>query len=351
MRWSSTRVMTSPCSSPARAAAEPSVTLRTRAPSAVVLAAPPVTSPTLTPILACVGVSPLLIWSTIGMTSSIGIAKPSPIEPDSLLAELDAVRIEELIPITSPFMSTNGPPLLPGLIAASVWIAGYVVALPCASVPTLTGRFKALTMPLVTVDSRPYGDPIATTSWPTSSWSDRPIVAGVSPLTSSAWITAVSVSGSVPSTVAEVCDPSSNDTSRVPESPASSTTWLLVRIVPSALRMMPDPEPDPWAPVTSILTTEGRTAAATSSTDPVDGASPWCTAGATDDELEAVGVVSAGWVEVQRAAPPRPAPAPTTRDAATTEAARPPRRGGGGGGAVGGDCQAGGGGVGAAGGP
>ena len=61
------------------------------------------------------------------------------------------------MPTTSPFMSTSGPPLLPGLIAASVWMAGYVVLLPSASEPTFTGRFSALTMPLVTVDSSPNG--------------------------------------------------------------------------------------------------------------------------------------------------------------------------------------------------
>ena len=77
---------------------------------------------------------------------------------------LEAVRIEELMPTTSPFMSTSGPPLLPGLMAASVWMAGYVVELPWSSEPTFTGRFSALTMPLVTVASRPKGDPIATTS-------------------------------------------------------------------------------------------------------------------------------------------------------------------------------------------
>ncbi len=68
------------------------------------------------------------------------------------------------MPTTSPFMSTSGPPLLPGLMAASVWIAGYVVELPWSSEPTFTGRFSALTMPLVTVASRPNGDPMATTS-------------------------------------------------------------------------------------------------------------------------------------------------------------------------------------------
>ena len=47
-------------------------------------------------------------------------------EPDAaaLAAELaPSVAIAELTPMTSPSMSTSGPPELPGLIAASVWIA------------------------------------------------------------------------------------------------------------------------------------------------------------------------------------------------------------------------------------
>ena len=94
------------------------------------------------------------------------------------------------------------------------------------------------------------------------------MVAGVRPETSSAWISAVSVSGSVPSTCASAWLPSLNVTRRVPPSPASSTTWLLVRIWPSELRMMPEPEPAPWAPLTSIFTTDGSTFAATASTLP-----------------------------------------------------------------------------------
>ncbi len=50
-----------------------------------------------------------------------------------------------------------------------------VVLLPSPSEPTLTGRFSALTMPLVTVDSRPNGEPIATTPWPTSRSPDLPM--------------------------------------------------------------------------------------------------------------------------------------------------------------------------------
>ena len=115
------------------------------------------------PRRACVGVSPASICSITGITSSIGIAKPRPIEPPCP-ADSPLVLMEELMPTTSPFMSTSGPPLLPGLIAASVWIAGYVVLWPSASVPTLTGRSSAETMPLVTVESSPNGDPTATTS-------------------------------------------------------------------------------------------------------------------------------------------------------------------------------------------
>ena len=57
-----------------------------------------------------------------------------------------------------------------------VWIAGYVVELPWSSEPTLTGRSRALTMPLVTVASRPNGDPMATTLSPTPRLADLPIV-------------------------------------------------------------------------------------------------------------------------------------------------------------------------------
>ncbi len=47
---------------------------------------------------------------------SIGIAKPSPSLPP--LREM----IDEFTPITSPAALTSGPPELPGLIDASVWI-------------------------------------------------------------------------------------------------------------------------------------------------------------------------------------------------------------------------------------
>jgi hypothetical protein len=94
----------------------------------------------------------------------------------------------------------------------------------------LTGRFRALTIPLVTVDSRPRGEPTATTPWPTWRSPEVPMVAAVSPETPLAWMTAVSVSGSVPSTSASAWLPSLNVTRSEPPPSATSTTWLLVRI-------------------------------------------------------------------------------------------------------------------------
>ena len=80
------------------------------------------------PSRAWVGASPAAICSTIGMISSMGIAKPRPIDPPSLLCPKGVlepvVRIEELMPTTRPARSTSGPPELPGLMAASVWTAG-----------------------------------------------------------------------------------------------------------------------------------------------------------------------------------------------------------------------------------
>ena len=92
--------------------------------------------------------------------------------------------------------------------------------------------------------------------------------AGVRPDTSWAWMTAVSVSGSVPTISAGAVVPSSKETRISPPLAATSTTWLLVRIRPSAVRMMPEPVPEPSAPDTSIWTTDGSTSAATDSTEP-----------------------------------------------------------------------------------
>ena len=50
-------------------------------------------------------------------TVSTGIAKPMPAEAP------EPEMIALLTPISLPALSSNGPPELPGLIAASVWIA------------------------------------------------------------------------------------------------------------------------------------------------------------------------------------------------------------------------------------
>ena len=97
-----------------------------------------------------------------------------------------SVAMAELTPTSSPFMLTSAPPELPGLIAASVWMASSTVFWFPASPPAATGRFSALMMPVVTVPSRPSGEPIATTSWPTRRLPDEPSVIGVSPDTPSA---------------------------------------------------------------------------------------------------------------------------------------------------------------------
>ena len=53
---------------------------------------------------------------------SIGTAKPIPTLP----LPPPPVSICELMPITSPALSISGPPELPGLIAASVWITSLI---------------------------------------------------------------------------------------------------------------------------------------------------------------------------------------------------------------------------------
>ena len=74
--------------------------------------------------------------------------------PDELpLAE----RIAVLTPISRPALSSSGPPELPGLIAASVWMT------PATSRKLAVGssRSSALIRPLVSVRCRPNGLPMA----------------------------------------------------------------------------------------------------------------------------------------------------------------------------------------------
>jgi hypothetical protein len=62
-----------------------------------------------------------------------------------------------LTPITAPEELISGPPELPGFRAASVWITWLIVARSGA----LICRFSAETTPVVRVQFRPNGLPIA----------------------------------------------------------------------------------------------------------------------------------------------------------------------------------------------
>ena len=97
------------------------------------------------------------ICETVARTVFDGIANPTPSLPP------EELWICALTPITWPAAFSSGPPELPWLIGASVWIAFAIGKLFGASIE----RPSALTMPLVTVSARPNGLPIATTGLPT----------------------------------------------------------------------------------------------------------------------------------------------------------------------------------------
>ena len=167
--------------------------------------------------------------SAIPRAVSIGIAKPSPIEPPSLPDVAPMLRIAVLMPITAPVESTSGPPELPGLIAASVWMASITASAPESPASSRTGRSSALTMPWVTVPTRPSGEPMAITASPTASPADDPIAATTGFATSTL-TTARSVFGSRPTIRAGARVPSAKTaSSRLPApAAAGATTWLLV---------------------------------------------------------------------------------------------------------------------------
>src|ERR1700726_498367 len=81
--------------------------------------------------------------------------------------------IAVLIPITSAADDTSGPPELPGLKPASVWITSLLVRRFAERIE----RPSAETTPAVTVDSNPSGLPIATTSWPRRRFLESPKLA------------------------------------------------------------------------------------------------------------------------------------------------------------------------------
>ena len=93
-----------------------------------------------TPMNAIRGVRPARRSSSTGSADEIEIAKP-------MLFADPGSAIAVLMPMTRPSTSTSGPPELPGLIAASVWIASTSVSVPAMC----TVRPRPETMPEVTV--------------------------------------------------------------------------------------------------------------------------------------------------------------------------------------------------------
>jgi len=142
----SSPTITSPARRPAAAAAPSGRTSFTSAPrgrgSLNASASVWSTSCTETPMLPCAARPVRTIWPAMERARSIGIAKASPCEPP------DPLKICELMPTTWPRALKSGPPELPGLIAASVWMKGKAFSPGSA-------RVVALTTPAVTVFSKP----------------------------------------------------------------------------------------------------------------------------------------------------------------------------------------------------
>src|SRR4051812_41233116 len=212
------------------------------------------------------------------------------------------------MPMTCPAMFTSGPPELPGLMAASVWMASMTVACEPSSPPARVGRCSEDTMPEVTVPDSSNGDPMATTLCPTRRSSDRPRSTVGRPSLSSARTTATSDVGSRPTMVARAVLPSWNTATIWPLSAAPSTTWLLVTISPSELMMKPEPSPAEDWPLTCNCTTLGSTFSATASTDP-DGAADVCLAGGFSSSAFVTGPAL---LSATRYPPAAPAPPPTS---------------------------------------
>ena len=167
------------------------------------------------------------IWSMILLMVSEGIANPTP-WANGIIAVL--------MPMTLPSRSASGPPLLPGLMAASVCTRPSRTK----SVPG-SGRPSALMTPMDTVGApgSPRALPIARTNWPTLRDSESPSAAegrfSAFTLTS-----AMSVAASEPITSPTSVLPSLRWTWTLE---ASSMTWWLVTIVPLGSMMTPDPCP------------------------------------------------------------------------------------------------------------
>jgi hypothetical protein len=171
-----------------------------------------------------------------------------------------------LIPTTRPSPAASAPPELPGFRAASVWITFSTIRI---AEPDRVGseRPSAETTPAVTEPAKPFGLPIATTSWPTCSRSASPSSAATRSL-GSVRSTARSESGSAPTTSTVSSRPSTNDAT--PRS-VPATTWAEVSAKPSGVITTPLPPPStrrlrPARRETRRFATDGASRRATSVT-------------------------------------------------------------------------------------
>mmetsp|Transcript_57254 Transcript_57254/g.153281 ORF Transcript_57254/g.153281 Transcript_57254/m.153281 type:complete len:369 (+) Transcript_57254:196-1302(+) len=105
-----------------------------------------------------------MMLSTFFATVSMGMARPTPAKPPLPL------RMAVLTPMTWPSELSKGPPLLPGLIEASVWMT------PLMGLPPMPSIFRArpLMIPRLRLCSRPKGLPKAKTFCPTNSFEEAP---------------------------------------------------------------------------------------------------------------------------------------------------------------------------------
>ena len=109
-------------------------------------------------------------------TEAAGMAKPMFCDD---VPSLDVPATAVFMPMTWPDVSISGPPELPGLMAASVWIMFWRVSVCVPSPPAVTERPRAEMMPWVTVGvpaASPSALPMATTASPTTALPEFPKV-------------------------------------------------------------------------------------------------------------------------------------------------------------------------------
>ena len=162
----------------------------------------------------------LMTESAIDLTILPGNAKP-------ILLALSSIAT--LTPMTLPLISSSGPPELPGLIAASVWMTlSSVSVAPDVLVPAVIERDSPDIMPSeIEFWNSARALPMAMADWPNCNLSELANVKYLNPVPSTFNI-ATSKVESLARTLASYFLPSFVMT--VYEAVVSSTTWLLVTI-------------------------------------------------------------------------------------------------------------------------